>query len=116
MCTRLTLKQDHFAHLLLGSMCVITGTTAKRGNSLVSEFARLTSISAGGRDDIDGLKTKLLAHVAGLDRGFAANKRQVRVKPFVPATISLVFNLASESSPARWSPCLPKYGLAFAGE
>ena len=58
------------------------GTTYRRGRTLLSDSASLTgmSASAGGktsRDAVPHLKTRLLAHVAGLDRGFAANKRQV---------------------------------------
>lgn len=84
------------------------GTTKKRGKSLLSETARLTSISAGGKDDIDGLKTKLLASVAGLDRGFAAGKRQIEeVKDVVNELIAASdpVNLMPQSStPASTTP------------
>ena len=36
------------------------------------------SAGGGGEDAVPHLKTRLLAHVAGLDRGFAATRRQVR--------------------------------------
>lgn len=59
-----------------------TGTTYRRGRALLSDTAHLTSMSASaggknGKEAVPYLKTRLLAHVAGLDRGFAANKRQV---------------------------------------
>ncbi len=58
------------------------GTTYRRGRAILSDTANLTGMSASaggktGRDAVPHLKTRLLAHVAGLDRGFAANKRQV---------------------------------------
>jgi len=57
------------------------GTTYRRGRALLSDTAHLTSMSASaggknGKEAVPYLKTRLLAHVAGLDRGFAANKRQ----------------------------------------
>lgn len=56
-----------------------SGSPYRRGRALISETAALTSMSAGGsgEDAVPDLKTRLLAHVAGLDRGFAATRRQV---------------------------------------
>lgn len=58
----------------------VAGSPYRRGRSLVSDTAPLTSMSAGGsgEDTVPQLKARLLAHVAGLDRGFAATQRQVQ--------------------------------------
>jgi hypothetical protein len=57
------------------------GSPYRRGRALISETAALTSMSAGGsgEDAVPHLKTRLLAHVAGLDRGFAATRRQANL-------------------------------------
>lgn len=57
-------------------------TQYARGQSLLSNTAQLTSMSAISPNGLTGNaavpyhKARLLAHVAGLDRGFAANARQ----------------------------------------
>lgn len=67
------------------------GSPYRRGRSLISETAPLTSMAAGGsgEDAVPHLKTRLLAHVAGLDRGFAATIRQADlVESAVQALVS----------------------------
>jgi hypothetical protein len=56
------------------------GSPYRRGRALISNTAPLTAMDAGGsgKGAVPQLKTRLLAHVAGLDRGFAATRRQVR--------------------------------------
>lgn len=63
------------------------GSPYRRGRELISNTAPLTAMAeaapggASGEEAVPYLKTRLLASVAGLDRGFAATGRQVCCSP-----------------------------------